>query len=327
MKNYIKHDEWQIIEEGFDPSLNKISESIFSLGNGRMGHRANFEETYTGESLSGSYIAGVYYPDKTRVGWWKNGYPEYFAKVLNAVNWIKLKITVNGEILDLNTAKVLEFRRVLDMKSGTLTRTFKATLKNKNSIQVEAIRFCSLVDDEAGAIRYTITPLNFDGEIKIESFLEGDVKNQDSNYDEQFWNVVDKAEEQKYALLTLETKKTAFWVSSIIHTCIWQDGNDLKIEPSYQEADKSVAQIFDVSVKKNQPISIYKYAVNVSSENYPKKQLKKTAIKIAKEITKKGFEQMLAEQAQAWKAKWEHGDVVIEGETLSGLIVLPLLHK
>ncbi len=68
MKNYIKAHEWKIIEEGFDPNLNKISESIFSLGNGRMGQRANFEETYSGETLLGNYVAGVYYPDKTRVG-------------------------------------------------------------------------------------------------------------------------------------------------------------------------------------------------------------------------------------------------------------------
>src|SRR5690606_3197769 len=104
MKNYIIHDEWNIVEEGFDPALNNISESIFSIGNGRMGQRANFEEDYSGESLQGSYIAGVYYPDKTRVGWWKNGYPDYFAKVLNAANWIGIAIRVNGQVLDLHMA-------------------------------------------------------------------------------------------------------------------------------------------------------------------------------------------------------------------------------
>ena len=83
MKNYLIHDEWKIIEEGFHPEFNRISESIFSLGNGRKGGRGNFEEKYSGSTLQGNYIAGVYYPDKTRVGWWKNGYPEYFAKVLN----------------------------------------------------------------------------------------------------------------------------------------------------------------------------------------------------------------------------------------------------
>jgi maltose phosphorylase len=36
-----------------------------------MGQRANFEESYTGKNFQGSYIAGIYYPDKTKVGWWK----------------------------------------------------------------------------------------------------------------------------------------------------------------------------------------------------------------------------------------------------------------
>ena len=108
-QEFIQPDEWKIIEEGFDPDRVKSSESIFSLGNGAMGHRANFEEQYTGSSFQGSYVAGVYYPDKTRVGWWKNGYPDYFAKVLKAPNWIGIDVRVNGEPLDLNTATIQNF--------------------------------------------------------------------------------------------------------------------------------------------------------------------------------------------------------------------------
>ena len=99
MKEYLKHDEWKIIEDRFHKKYNRISESVFSLGNGRMGQRANFEEFYSGDSMQGNYVAGIYYPDKTRVGWWKNGYPEYFAKVLNAANWIGLHIELDGEML------------------------------------------------------------------------------------------------------------------------------------------------------------------------------------------------------------------------------------
>ena len=51
MKNYIKHHPWHIIEEGFNPILNRISESIFSIGNGKFGQRANFEENYSGEMV------------------------------------------------------------------------------------------------------------------------------------------------------------------------------------------------------------------------------------------------------------------------------------
>src|ERR1700712_1352661 len=113
MKNYLKHHEWEIIEEGLSPHNNRISESVFSIGNGRMGQRANFEEDYSGETHQGTYIAGVYYPDKTRVGWWKNGYPEYFAKVLNAPSWIGIKISFDGVALDISRGKVEDFTRTL----------------------------------------------------------------------------------------------------------------------------------------------------------------------------------------------------------------------
>ena len=109
MKNYLVHDEWKIIEDSFHPNYNKISESVFSIGNGRMGQRANFEEDFSGKTLQGSYVAGVYYPDKTKVGWWKIGYPEYFAKVLNAANWIGIQVSFDGENLDLAQCEVESF--------------------------------------------------------------------------------------------------------------------------------------------------------------------------------------------------------------------------
>ena len=59
---------WSIIAEGFHKEDVTKHESIYSLGNGDMGMRANFEEDYTGNTLQGSYIGGVYYPDKTKVG-------------------------------------------------------------------------------------------------------------------------------------------------------------------------------------------------------------------------------------------------------------------
>src|SRR5690349_20796942 len=167
MKTYIKHHPWEIVEEGFDPHLNRISESVFSIGNGRMGQRANFEEKYSGEMHQGSYVAGVYYPDKTRVGWWKNGYPEYFAKVLNAPSWIGIQINIGGRELDLAKCKVENFRRVLDMKQGLLHRSFTATLAGGKKVAIDSKRFCSMADGEIGAIRYEITPLNFSSNAKV----------------------------------------------------------------------------------------------------------------------------------------------------------------
>jgi maltose phosphorylase len=314
MKNYIKIDEWNIIEEGFDPRLNKISESIFSLGNGRMGQRANFEEAYTGETLSGNYVAGVYYPDKTRVGWWKNGYPEYFAKVLNAANWIGIDIKIAAETLDLNTCAVSNFRRVLNMRQGYLERSFTAELSDGRKVEVLAKRFCSIADDEAGAISYRITPLNFDAHLIITPFIDGDIKNEDSNYDEKFWDEVNKEVNQKEAYLVMRTKKTAFEVCTGMAVAVSIDGQPIDYNSSSTEKEKYVALEISVEVKAMQSVQIYKYAANLSSENHLKEELLENCKQLIKEVSKKGYEKMLQQQAEAWEKKWEQADIVIEGD-------------
>ena len=82
MKKYLKTDEWNIIEDQFHPDRQRMSESIFSLGNGRFGQRGYFEEPYSSDSYRGSFVAGITFLDKTRVGWWKNGFPPYYTCLL-----------------------------------------------------------------------------------------------------------------------------------------------------------------------------------------------------------------------------------------------------
>ena len=187
MQNLFDIDAWRIIEHGFDPSKQQAAESIFSIGNGAFGQRANFEEHYGGASLQGSYVGGVYYPDKTRVGWWKNGYPEYFAKVLNSCNWIGIGIEVESQVLDLSKIDIKSFYRELNMQTGVLTRHFTCKLQDGKEVEVKSVRFCSMDNDELAAISYSIKPLNFSGNIKFTPYLDFDVRNQDANYGDMFW--------------------------------------------------------------------------------------------------------------------------------------------
>ena len=154
--------------------------------------RANFEETYTGETHQGSYIAGIYYPDKTRVGWWKNGYPEYFAKVLNSPSWIGINVKIEGEELDLAKCEIEALVRELDMKKGTLTRSFTCRMKSGIVVRVEAIRFVSMADYEAAQSGILFQLLEGEGEVEIVSSVNADVVNEDSNYGEYFWKEISR---------------------------------------------------------------------------------------------------------------------------------------
>ncbi|MBN1251611.1 MAG: glycoside hydrolase family 65 protein [Bacteroidales bacterium] len=314
MDTYYKLDEWNIIEEGFDPDHHKASESIFSIGNGRFGQRANFEENYTGQSLQGNYIAGVYYPDKTRVGWWKNGYPEYFAKVLNAANWIGINIIINGQELDLHKCKIDSFKRILNMKEGFLERLFTATLENGNKIKVHVKRFISLADNQIAAIKYSITPINFDGEITFIPYIDVDIKNEDSNYDEKFWTEVEKESLLKEGYIIARTKKTKFHVCTGMVFNITQDHVSVDFSSESIEKKKCVANKTTIKCKKDQETVIYKYVANLTSEYHKKKKLLTKTKKCVKDAADIGFEILLNNQINAWKEKWKESDIIIEGD-------------
>jgi maltose phosphorylase len=315
MKQYLKHHEWHIIEEGLDPDTNKISESVFSIGNGRMGQRANFEEEYTGDTLRGSYVAGVYYPDKTRVGWWKNGYPEYFAKVLNAPNWIGIHVSIDSQKLDLAKCKVEDFQRELDMKVGVLSRSFAATFPDGKKVRIASKRFCSMARGEVGAIRYSITPLNFSSKATLSIFVDADVVNKDSNYDEKFWEEVYKEAAEGKGIVTVQTKKTFFHVTTGMRYTIISEGNKVNVERiNIEQREKFAGNIVQLELQEGKEMVIYKYAAVLSSENHPKDKLVRQSIKVLNEAFEAGFDTLLEEHEKVWAHKWEECDITIEGD-------------
>lgn len=315
MKSYIKHDPWKIIEEGFVPQYNKISESIFSIGNGKTGQRANFEEDFSGETLKGSYVSGVYYPDKTRVGWWKNGYPEYFAKMLNAPSWIGLKFRFNGEILDLATCSINKFRRELDMKNGLLYRCYNVVTPKGKEIKAEITRFLCADRDETGVIKYAFTPLNFKAKVKVLSDVDADIKNEDSNYDEKFWTEVNKIVDIEHTMVNAETKKTKFRVCTAVKTLFTQNGKELKPENiTILKGEKYAGLNYTFNVNENEETVIYKYASICSTFYYNNYDLETECFKNLDRAVEAGYETLKNEQSAAWNEKWKESDIIIDGD-------------
>ena len=313
-QDYITPNPWSIIEEGWNTERVKSSESLFALGNGAMGQRANFEENYSGKSFQGSYIAGVYYPDKTKVGWWKNGYPEYFAKVINAPNWIGLDFTIDGETLDLATcASIKNFRRELNMREGVYYRSFQATLKNGVIIEVSITRFLSLNHDEVGAIRYDITPLNKKVLIATKSYLDSGIKNMDSNWDDQFWNTTNVQANDQRGFIHTHTLKTNFHVCTFMNTTLKVDESTVAPHASNTE-DLKVTIHFEAEVKPNGIHRIEKFGGYTVDRNHPKDQLKNKAEETIDLVIALGFDTLKEKQIKAWTDIWAMSDITIEGD-------------
>lgn len=315
-QDYIVPNNWSIIEEGFDATMVKSSESLFSIGNGAMGQRANFEEDYSGATFQGSYIAGIYYPDKTKVGWWKNGYPEYFAKVLNAPNWIGIQVEINGENLDLNKCKSIQnFRRELNMKEGYYDRTFDAVLQNDLHIKVEVRRFLSLQRDELGVINYNITPLNNDATIVYKPYIDAGITNEDANWEERFWETLEIQSQQNSAFIVSKTHKTNFHVATYMNNQVFVNGvaQQLNFQQEIKSENK-IQFVYNVEVAKNSSATLQKFGGYTVSLNHKNEDLIAAASQIINAASQDSFDTILNEQKSAWAKIWEMSDITIDGD-------------
>ncbi len=316
MEDYFKLDEWKIIEEGFKPGENRFTESIMSLGNGHMGMRGNFEEKYSGDSLQGTYIAGVYYPDKTVVGWWKVGYPEYYAKVPNATNFIGIDVRINGEELDLACWQINSFRRELNMEQGFLKRTFTAENDAGVQVAVSVRRFLSMARREIGAVSYSITPLNQEIELELVPYLDGTITNEDANYGEVFWKAsLSKAETGEgepagRSCLALRTKKSDFLVAAAMEYKL----NKHPVEITACQEKKYVDNSIFLTAKPGEENNLTKYIGVTTNRDYPDDDTITQARSRAREARNAGWQKLFAEHSRAWKDIWDEGDIRIEGD-------------
>ena len=94
--------------------------------------------------------------------------------------------------LDLNKENLVDYYRELDMKTGLLTRKFTID-RDGAKFEIGVKRFVSIAKKEICAISYTIKSLDKDAKIVFSPSINADVRNEDSNYDEKFWQVIDKS--------------------------------------------------------------------------------------------------------------------------------------
>jgi maltose phosphorylase len=66
--------------------------------------------------------------------------------------------------------------------------------------------------------------VNFEGEVTLTPYIDGDIVNKDSNYDEKFWDEVSKKINTDNGFVQLRTKKTGFEVATAMKLMMLQNG-------------------------------------------------------------------------------------------------------
>lgn len=305
-------ESFVIKQDKFDPENNRYWESIMSTGNGELGGRGNHEEAYSGDSLDGRYISGVYYNDKTRVGWWKNGYPEYFAKIVNVPNFFGLDVKINGAELDLAKVSFENYLRTLNMKNGVLTRSFIYVDENKNKYKIKSERFYSYNDPETAVLKYSVTALDSSADLNLTPYINADVKNENANYDEKFFNLLSSYADENKASVNVKTRKTDFLITSAFTYEL------SKKEEKKTFAKKNSGSRVEIAlaskINKGETVSLTKYISIYTSLNHKEEDLGPICRGHAEKAKKSGYDVLFCENAKTWSEIWRTGDISIEGD-------------
>lgn len=312
-KSYFEIHPWELVTHEFNDANNLVTESLTSIGNGYMGMRGNFEEGYSGTSLKGTYIAGVWFPDKTRVGWWKNGYPNYFGKVINAIDFISLKITISGTEIDLAKTPFEDYYQKLDMRNGVLTRSYIVNLSGKKT-RITFKRFLSITTKELSVQQVEFEQLVGAAEIQVESRLDGNVKNQDSNYDETFWEPVTQKATATELFLSMRTKENPFNTERFTVSAL----ADLNVSKETQPAVAVQNELLvndkrSFVISENERVSLLKRVAIITSRDIADAEHETTAEHILAR-TSKDYAELEAEQTAAWAERWATSDIEIAGD-------------
>lgn len=316
-KRLFEISEWNVKQNKLYDNKDefRIAESITSLGNEFMGTRGNHEELYSGDHHQGSYIGGVWFPDKTRVGWWKNGYPKYFGKQINSINWLPIRVWIDNKEIDLNKYKPISYTKDLDMKNGILYRSFVCKIKNIE-VTVKTERFISIDQKNLAAINYSVS-VNKDCEIIMKPYIDNDVINLDSNYNESFWDIEERCTGKDFSFITSITKKNPFNVPRFFVSCIQALDYKFKANEKEFKQDNKVGRIITINAKKDTEYVLTK-KIYISNSRHTKKELVHDSnLEVYRRNKKISYEELKKAHSDKWNKRWELADIKIEGDISS----------
>ncbi len=309
---YFKLDPWKIIEEGWSAARNLVSESVFSLGNEYMGVRGYFEESTTAPSLQGSYFNGVYEEAPVK----DTAYKGIITKthfMVNAADWLYTRISYEGEQFDMNTSTVKNFRRVLDMKVGTLSRELDWITRGGKTLHLSFLRFLDMEESEQGFQRIGVTPAGCSGTVRIVCGIDFNAIH--AGRKTCFWTEIRHAFFDSAAAVLARTLTTGQRVFSGFS---WYSNRDVAAEPLNR--DKFAALVFDVPLIDGEESFIEKKVLNVVEKN-PAANAEsadtavwESSVSKLKELRKRLFSDAAAQTERWWRQMWENFDIKITGD-------------
>lgn len=307
---YLELDPWKLIENGFHETRSRVSESLFSLSNEYLGIRGFFEEGYSGDSLKGLYLNGVWEEKLTEDSSYK-GVSNRLAFMVNTLDWLYFRFSIDGELLDPATVNIHDFKRVLDFKTGELTREYTWTTSKGQSTKCLFKRFLSMDNREMTFSSVSFTPINWSGVVTGE--IGQDYSIEHESLKKSFWKKIGGLVEKKQAYVVLETENSGFNLFSG-YSCKFPEYTTIGSELT---KDGIEGRNFTFKVQLGVKTSIEKKSVVLHQDNHSVDLLIDSGINRLNDLKDRDYKVELSKNCEFWDDVWNNSDIEIGGDLVN----------
>jgi alpha,alpha-trehalose phosphorylase len=314
-------DEWRIVEARWSEQYSDRAETIFALSNGYVGVRGTLDEGRP--SLApGSFINGFHETWPIVHAEEAHGLARVGQSICNVPDATVLELFVDDEPLYLPTARIREYARVLDMRSGVLHRDLVWSTAAGKHVTVRSSRIVSLEHRHLVAISYEVS-VDRAAPVAIVSRV---VNRMDQGKDHRYepGATVDPrlgrrlahrvlqerlAEDRRETtLLGYETANSHMTLAVGIHHVI--------DTPTPHRLATSVTSelaeaVLTADAQAGVPIRILKYVVYQTSRSVPPHDLAARCERTLERTVATGFDVLADQQRQNLDRFWDRADVVV----------------
>jgi alpha,alpha-trehalose phosphorylase len=308
-------DPWRIVEHAYNPAYVPQTETLFALGNGYLGIRGSFDEgepVYAPATLLNGFHETwpIIYPEHA------HGLAKHGQTIMPVPDGTGMKLFVDEELISCTNSEVLSFERVLDMRSGTMSRTVVYQLGHNRRITVTSTRFVSFAHRHLAGVRYQVTA-DHPARVTLASSLsvpampaeEPILDPRQSRALPPMQLVEDLTDDGRVVRVHRTTGSDLAVVSAMAHAIGRRVARDVRVETTPETAQV----ILELDLRADGPVTITKWLSYSHGELSRIPELITRAEATVTRARDAGWPALLAEHQQVLESFWADSEIRFEG--------------
>jgi len=309
----LPQDGWKLLYCGLDRGDEKLRETLTTVGNGYMGVRGCFEcERASYYHYPGMYLAGIFNRVPTTV----HGREIFNNDFVNCPNWLPVEFRIgNSAFISPLDMELLSYRQELDLRRGILVRTMVCRDAHGLITRIRSKRLASMAEPHLCALRFELTPVNYQAPITVRASLDGNVENQGvprySQLTSKHLDLMHAGQTEDGICLRVKTNASGYQVHMQARTRVLEQNKALSLERRIIRNKAEIGEEMVFTARENQTYALEKIVAVFTSLDGVQDLTSAASSLLHKN---QSFEKIQNAHDKAWEALWDKADVHILGD-------------